>query len=78
MRGDGRGPEGRGPMTGRGLGNCLRDDDQSYNGAGPGRSLTQLGPGGRRPGRGGPGGRGPGGGMGRGRGRGLGHRGGRR
>lgn len=72
MRGNGRGPEGRGPMTGRGLGNCLRSNDEDLLSRGPGRGFA--GAAGRGSGRG-PG-RGPGRGMGRGNG--FGRRGGSR
>ncbi len=58
-RGDGTGPEGKGPMTGRGLGNCSSDNaagNVPVGGRGLGRGL----------------GRGAGRGAGRGLGRGLG------
>ena len=58
-RGDGTGPEGKGPMTGRGLGNCSNDNTAGnvpVGGRGLGRGL----------------GRGAGRGAGRGLGRGLG------
>ncbi len=85
MRGNGRGPDEKGPMTGRGLGNCTRDieteetDRIGFIGPrGPARGLGRGfggGPG-RRFGRGNGAGGGLGRGMGLGRGRGMGRRGG--
>jgi len=41
---DGRGPEGKGPMTGRGLGPCNKNyTSQTYGvGRGPGRGLGRA------------------------------------
>jgi hypothetical protein len=36
-RGDGTGPEGQGPMTGRGMGRCGGDTDRRPNSRRPGR-----------------------------------------
>lgn len=40
-RGDGTGPEGKGPMTGRGVGACGGDDVAGFEGAGRGRGLRR-------------------------------------
>jgi len=59
-RGDQTGPQGQGPMTGRGLGHCSGSDQPGYQYGGPGRG------GGFRGGAGGGGFRGGGGSFGRG------------
>ncbi len=71
-RGDQTGPQGQGPMTGRGLGHCSGSDQPGYSYGGPGRGYGPgygrgIGWGGGRGGgfRGGAGG-GGGGGFGRG------------
>ena len=61
-QGDGTGPEGKGPKTGRGMGNCPDNDNQCRGQGGQGR---RLGRGARRADS-----RGQGRGAGRGRGRG--------
>ena len=59
---DGRGPQGKGPMTGRGMGNCILPIGQVPKVTAVPRAGTRVGPG---FGSGGGMGRGPG--MGRGR-----------
>lgn len=56
-RGDGTGPWGQGPMTGRGLGYCASNDNPGFAAPGPGMALGRGG----RSGGGGGGGRGAGG-----------------
>lgn len=79
---DGRGPQGRGPRTGRAYGNCQGPDNVNVlvseveglpcgpgaRGMGRGRRCFARGRGGFGPGAYGPGGYGQGGGRGRGRG----------
>ena len=39
-RGDQTGPQGQGPMTGRGLGHCIGSDQAGYQYGGPGRGYS--------------------------------------
>ena len=51
-RGDGTGPWGAGPMTGRGVGHCAGYEQPGFANPGPGFAGVGRGPGGGRGGRG--------------------------